>query len=278
MTSSGLACIVAAVLAAGSEPPAGAVTGLRQESGGRTFRLVIDLDHPVEFAYHSPEPSLVLLDFPGVARGRLPERIDPERPEVTSIRLVPFTDGRPGMRLEVRLSAFVPHRVAADGRSVALTLETPELPPGAALPLSLPPPPPLRPAALPAPAPTPSPAPAPTASPSPRRTTGGRIVRLAWSDREGAEVLIVGTDGPVRYRDFALAHPHRLVVDFPGASFTAPARPPAVGGGLVRRVRLGSYGEGETGVARLVVDLSGPAPYRIVATDAGLTITFDDKR
>jgi hypothetical protein len=65
------------------------------------------------------------------------------------------------------------------------------------------------------------------------------------------------------------------VVDFPGASFTAPARPPAVGRGLVRRVRLGSYGEGETGVARLVVDLSSPAPYRIVATEAGLTITFD---
>jgi AMIN domain-containing protein len=270
MTSSGLASIVAAVLAAGSEPPAGAVTGLRQESGGRTFRLVVDLDHPAEFAYHSPEPSLVLLDFPGVARGRLPERIDPERPEVTSIRLVPFTDGRPGVRLEVRLSAFVPHRVAADGRSVALTLEAPEAPPAPALPLSLPPPPPLRPAV--------SPAPALTASPPPRRTTGGRIVRLAWSDREGTEVVVVGTDGPVRYRDFALAHPHRLVVDFPGASFTAPARPPAVGRGLVRRVRLGSYGEGETGVARLVVDLSGPAPYRIVATEAGLTISFGDKR
>jgi len=43
----------------------------------------------------------------------------------------------------------------------------------------------------------------------------------------------------------------------------------------VRRVRLGSYGEGETGVARLVVDLSAPAPYHIVATEAGLTITFD---
>jgi AMIN domain-containing protein len=266
MTSSGLASIVAAILAAGSEPPAGTVTGVRQESGGRTFRLVVDLDHAAEFAYHSPEPSLVLLDFPGVAPGRLPERIDPERPEVTSIRLLPFADGRKGVRLEVRLAVFVPHRVAADGRSVALTLETSGAPPAAALPL----PPPLRPAALPAPA--------LTASPPPKRTTGGRIVRLAWSDREGAEVLIVGTDGPVRYRDFALAHPHRLVVDFPGASFTAPARPPAVGGGLVRRVRLGSYGEGETGVARLVVDLSSPAPYRIVATEAGLTITFGDKR
>ena len=278
MTSSGLASIVAAILAAGSDPPAGAVTGLRQESGGRSFRLVVDLDHPAEFAYHSPEPSLVLLDFPGVAPGRLPERIDPERPEVTSIRLVPFTDGRPGLRLEVRLSAFVPHRVAAEGRSVALVLEPPEAPLAPALPRPqplpqappLPEPLPLRPAA--------SPAPALAASPLPRRTTGGRIVRLAWSGREGAEVLVVGTDGPVRYRDFALAHPHRLVVDFPGASFTAPARPPAVGGGLVRRVRLGSYGEGETGVARLVVDLSGPAPYRIVATEAGLTISFGDKR
>lgn len=264
MISSGLASIVAAILAAGSEPPSVAVTGLRQESGGRTFRLVIDLDHPAECAYHSPEPSLVLLDFPGVAPGRLPERIVPERPEVTSIRLVPFTGGGKGVRLEVRLSAFVPHRVAAEGRSVALMLEPPEAPPAAALP------PPLRPAA--------SPVPALTASPSPRRTTGGRIVSLAWSDRGGEEVLIVGTDGPVRYRDFALAHPHRLVVDFPGASFTGPARPPAVGGGLVRRVRLGRYGEGETGVARLVVDLSVPAPYAIVATEAGLTISFEDKR
>jgi len=48
-----------------------------------------------------------------------------------------------------------------------------------------------------------------------------------------------------------------------------------VDGGLVRRVRLGRYGEGETGVARLVVDLSAPAPYRIVATEGGLTITFE---
>lgn len=260
----GLASIVAAILAAGSEPPAGAVTGLRQESGGRTFRLVVDFDHPAECAYHSPEPSLVLLDFPGVAPGRLPERIDPEHSEVTSIRLVPFPDGRKGVRLEVRLSAFVPHRVAAEGRSVALVLEPPEVPPAADLPV------PLEPAA--------SPAPPSATSPSPRRMAGVRIVSLAWSDQGGGKVLIVGTDGPVRYRDFALAHPHRLVVDFPGVSFTGRARPPAVDGGIVRRVRLGRYGEGETGVARLVVDLSAPAPYHIVATETGLTISFGEKR
>lgn len=260
-----LAAVLAAGLAAEIDAPAGAVlTRLRQESLGPTFRLVVELDTPAEFSYQSPEPALVRIDFPGVGAGSLPARVVPERPEIASIGLSPLPGGRPGTRLEVRLAAFVPYRVVSEGRSVMLILE-----PAAA------------PAAAPRPVPTvvasPRAAPAPAAAPAPR-SGAGRVLSLAWSTRGPERALSVQTDGPLRYRDFVLAHPDRLVVDFPGATFVPRARFLPSGGAPVRRVRVGHYGEGEDGVARLVVDLSAPTPYHIVAGEAGVTILFGAAR
>jgi hypothetical protein len=104
------------------------------------------------------------------------------------------------------------------------------------------------------------------------------VLSLAWSTRGAERALSVEAEGPLRYRAFVLAHPDRLVVDFPGATFAAQARLLPPGGAPVRRVRLGHFGEGTDGVARLVVDLSASTPYRIVPDEAGVTILFGPAR
>jgi hypothetical protein len=99
-------------------------------------------------------------------------------------------------------------------------------------------------------------------------------VRLTSRDDEMA--IVVQADGPLRYRDFLVENPDRLVLDLPGVINRARMRGLDVNRGGVRRLRLSQYSVTPL-VTRLVLDLLGPVTHRIVDEAAGLTILIPIK-
>ena len=86
----------------------------------------------------------------------------------------------------------------------------------------------------------------------------------------------IRADGTLRYQDFFLGNPDRLVVDFVDVVSRAALRNMEVNEGPVRKVRLAQFSAASPKVARLVLDLSARAPYRIVEGSDGLKIVFGE--
>src|SRR5262245_16532053 len=110
-------------------------------------------------------------------------------------------------------------------------------------------------------------------------TTGPRatqILAVMPSTEGGTLGFTVKADGHLRYQDFFLGNPDRLVLDFPEVLAKAPVRSLDVNKDPVRKVRLGQFSAGPPKVARLVLDLSNRAPYHIVDSQDGLKIVFGE--
>jgi type IV pilus assembly protein PilQ len=110
---------------------------------------------------------------------------------------------------------------------------------------------------------------------SPPRTPASRILGVSKT-RDGEQLSVsVRADGKLRYQDFFLGNPDRLVVDFNGVS-TRPATPLEVNEPPVKRARLAQFSASAPKVARLVLDLSARSPYRIVEREDGVKIVFGE--
>ena len=193
--------------------------------------------------------------------------------EVESLRVTSLAraDGRNLARVEVRLASLVPYQVFSKDKALNLVFERPASLVAAAEPAP----------AVAAPVPTaPAPAapvsgPAPSASPA-TGPKASRIVAVSRDEIEGMLAFTVKADGRLSYRDFMLPNPDRLVVDFADVTARASVRSIDVGQNPVRKVRLGQFSADSPKVARLVLDLSGRAPYRIIDGTDGVRIVFGD--
>ncbi|MDI1329833.1 N-acetylmuramoyl-L-alanine amidase [Pseudomonas sp.] len=67
--------------------------------------------------------------------------------------------------------------------------------------------------------------------------------------------LVFDLSGPVQYKTFSLSTPERLIVDLRGASLSGDFSQLALGNTVIRSIRSGRFGQGDT---RIVLDLSGP--------------------
>ena len=67
--------------------------------------------------------------------------------------------------------------------------------------------------------------------------------------------LVFDLSGPVRYRTFTLNAPERLIIDVSGASLSGDFSQLALDGSVIRSIRSGPFGLGDT---RIVLDLSNP--------------------
>ena len=121
-----------------------------------------------------------------------------------------------------------------------------------------------------------APAPEPPAAPAASGARATRIVSVTRDDVPGLLAFTVKADGRLQYRDFMLAGPDRLVVDFPEVTARASARTMEVGEEPVRKVRLGQFSASAPKVARLVLDLSHKAAYRVIDGTDGVRIVFGD--
>ena len=288
-------CLFAAALAlaAGADAQQGAgapttITDIRQESAERSTRLVVECTGPLAYTYYSPDPLTLVVDIPDVDASQVPARVNVGTREVESLRVTNLAraDGRNLARVEVRLASLATYQVFSKDRALNLVFERPgtlasepeatAAPAAAAAQAELAPAPPARTAVAPAPAVV---AEAPTAPSAPAARSGQKATRIVEVTRDevgGQLAFTVKADGRLEYRDFMLAGPDRLVVDFPDVTARASVRQIDVGEAPVHKIRLGQFSAAAPKVARLVLDLSKKASYRIIDGTNGVRIVFGD--
>ncbi|MET0556743.1 MAG: type IV pilus secretin PilQ [Vicinamibacteria bacterium] len=248
---------------------------------------------PLAYTYYSPDPLTLVVDVPEVDSSKVPSRISVGTPEVESIRITNMArgDGRNLARIEVKLASLVPYQIFSKGHDLNLVFER-SAAAAAAAPVAAPAPvvearheaPVVEAPAAPAAAPEIVAVPetpvieARAAAPAPAgpRRPASRILSVVQTEESGQLAVTVRADGSLRYQDFFLGNPDRLVVDFKDVTSRAPMRNLEVNQSPVRKVRLAQFSVADPKVARLVLDLSSRAQYRIVDAADGVKIVFGE--
>jgi type IV pilus assembly protein PilQ len=294
-----LAAAVGAPTASPDESPA-AISQIRHEATDTSTRVVVECTAPLAYTYYSPDPLTLVVDIPDVDPTRAGSRVEVGTREVEAITVSakPGEGGRRLARLEVKLASPSRHRLFSKDRQLNLVFErlgepasasaaapveaapTAETPAEAAAEKPAADAPAEAPAAAAAEAPA-APAaapetdlPEPIASDLPLRPAT-RIFAVLPGYEEGDVALTVRADGALRYQDFFLGNPDRLVLDFSGVT-SRPVKGLEVARAPVRRVRLAQFSTANPKVARLVLDLTERSPYRIVEARDGLKIVFGE--
>jgi type IV pilus assembly protein PilQ len=294
--------------AAAAEEQAAAGTALsdiKTHTTERSTRLTVESTRPVSYTYYSPDPLTVVVDIQDADAARLPSRINVGTHEVESVRVssIASPEGKALARLEVRLASLVAYQIYAEKANLHLVfdraLEASRLAPAktAEKPAEKPAEPPADasakaaanpPATSNAPGPvveTPrrvvaeaKPAPAPVEEPKAalKGQKASKILGVSQGSEKGQLAFTIRADGRLRYQDFFLGNPDRLVIDFQGVVSRSPVRMLEVNEGPVKKVRLAQFSAESPKVARLVLDLAARAPYRIVEGSDGVKIVFGE--
>jgi len=115
----------------------------------------------------------------------------------------------------------------------------------------------------------------PFVAPPPTGAPAGRLDGVEVDSSGPAAVVRVEGDGQFAYSTFALADPHRFVIDLDGVINEAPAATVPVGGGGVERVRVAQFRTSPAPVSRVVFDLASPTVPRIERTERALIVRFN---
>jgi type IV pilus assembly protein PilQ len=301
----GASLVILASLLAGSavaDDRAAAITEIRQESNAHSTRLVVACTGAVAYTYYSPDPLTLVVDIPEVDPSKVPSRISVGTREVESVRVTSMVraDGRSLARVEVRLASLVPYQIYSKDTTLNMVFDRGADAAAAAAPRT-PAPEPKAPAVATAAPVEPEPAARPAEEPratesaiviTPRkraaapptetvvvrgeRRPASRIVALSQADEDGRLSFDVKADGALRYQDFFLGNPDRLVIDFKDVTSRSSVRTLDVNRDPVRKVRLAQFSAASPRVARLVLDLSARSPYRIVDGTDGVKIVFGE--
>jgi type IV pilus assembly protein PilQ len=272
--------------ASAQERTGAAISDIRQETTDRSTRLSIEASGPLAYTYYSPDPLTLVVDIPEVDASKVPSRINVGSHEVESLRVTALAraDGRSLTRIEVRLASLVPYQIFSKDKALNLVFERPaqlaaaQPAPAAEVVAAPAPAAPAEPEAAPEPETTvaevaPSAAPEPVRGPAPAAT---RILGVTQATVDGNLAITVKADGSLHYQDFFLGNPDRLVVDFKDVVSRSPVRSLDVAQGPVHRVRIAQFSAQSPTVARLVLDLSARAPYRVVEGRDGVKIVFGE--
>jgi type IV pilus assembly protein PilQ len=99
------------------------------------------------------------------------------------------------------------------------------------------------------------------------------ITGLSIRAGTGRADVVIALEGDVDVQDFTLSAPHRVVIDFHGASLGIPAR---LYDGIARagitNVRVAQY---RSDVVRIVLDLDGPRAYELIKGAGDVRLSFD---
>ncbi len=244
------------------------LSDLRQETGETSTRLVIVGSAKASFTHHSPDPLTLVVDIADADSSRLPARLDVATREVESLRVSSLArgDGRSAARIELRLASLAPFTVEEAGNDVVITV-----------------------ARAAAGKPLPAPAPAASTVANPARPAAPKAAAVRSTDAAPKATRISGVsrmpgdrvayhvegNGTLRPESFFLKNPNRLVVDFPdvvairGQVLPQAAKP-------VKSLRLAQFSAAPPRVARLVLDVEGSTPYRLVPDATGVSILFGE--
>jgi hypothetical protein len=288
--------VLATVLASQAlpqEPPLVTLKSIHHETSDGSSQLVVEADGPLRYDYRSPDATRVRLTLMGADAAGLPERIDVGSSEIREVRVTGVTDanGSPAVQLEVDLQGPMYHQVFTRDETLVLVFRQPPIPRTAAgsergtTPLASQPtletepesPPATPAAATPATdSESPSDTPPPLGEPTPPPTNSAtRILDVAVDRNDGSLAVRVEADGRLRYEDFYVEDPVRLVVDLEGVVFEPAARRLAVDVGPVRCVRVAQHRIEPQPVVRLVIDLDNQLAYQMLEGSQTLTVLLE---
>jgi type IV pilus assembly protein PilQ len=219
------------VLAAGGAPVR--LVGVSATAGAGNHAVVIQASEPVAYSVSRPDPLTVLVELRNVRVEGATSALEGS----TLVSGVEFEDavaidGNPVGRVRVALAKPASHKVRSERNTIRIDLE-PDAPTA------------TRRRRTPA---------------APGSATVLQSVRV--TSEAGVTSVLLGGNGALVPGSISEAEdmPPRLVVDFPGMTFTAPAQTAA--SGSVRRVRVG-MNRRTPPVTRVVIDLEERSPYRL---------------
>ena len=279
-----VAVLALATWAPAQEATPTTITDIRQESTDRSTRLVVECTGPLAYTYYSPDPLTLVIDIPEVDASQIPARINVGTREVESLRVTSLAraDGRNLARVEVRLASLVPYQVFSKDKALNLVFERPASLVAAAGAQRRPPTrgrrwrrAPARGDAAAAAAGATVAEPRPDAPPA---TDRRRAASSAVSRDEigGLLAFTVKADGRLSTATSCSRTRTGSSSTSPDVTARASVRSIDVGENPVRKVRLGQFSAESPKVARLVLDLSGRAPYRIIDGTDGVRIVFGE--
>ncbi|MBT8489008.1 MAG: AMIN domain-containing protein [Gemmatimonadetes bacterium] len=103
---------------------------------------------------------------------------------------------------------------------------------------------------------------------------GGPVTELTITPMASQTSVLISIEGEVRYRDFQMEGPHRLVVDLIGATHALPQDDfAAVNRGGILSMRTSQYSED---VVRVVLVLDRPLGYSVIPDSRGLRISLEN--
>jgi type IV pilus secretin PilQ/predicted competence protein len=102
-----------------------------------------------------------------------------------------------------------------------------------------------------------------------------QLVGVEARTTDAGAVIHVHGDGQFAYSTFALANPHRFVIDLDGVENRSDRPTVAVNRGSLERVRVAQFRGSPEPVARVVFDLASPTVPRIERTAEALVVSFN---
>lgn len=115
----------------------------------------------------------------------------------------------------------------------------------------------------------------PFVAPPPTGPPASQLVAVDARPTDAGTVIHVRGDGQFSYSTFALANPHRFVIDLDGVENRSDRASVTVGRGSLERVRVAQFRSQPEPVARVVFDLASPTVPRIERTAQDLVVSFN---
>lgn len=255
-----LLCVAGLLLSAGMAMGAQAANQLlavKMEEGAASPTVLIQTAEAVGYrytVYDSFDPIRVVVDFPGMSAGTLPETIKAGPAPLKELNVARFDLSSGSLtRVEIVLAANAEYQVTVDGKNFRVVF--PAIAAAAA-------PQPAKVEAPPAVQPTPASAPVVAAG-------GATLIKEVILTPGRA---LFATNGSVgRYEHFTLGNPPRLVVDLYGLRPDFKPRAFNASGGM-KQVRVGAYGD----KVRFVFDAEGKIlpEHTVEKQDEGLAVRW----
>ena len=247
------------VLAAGGAPVR--LVGVSATAGAKSHAVLIEASEPVAYSVSRPDALTVLVELRNVRVGGATSAVAGS-PLVRSVEFEDAValDGNPVGRVRVSLAQPAAHKVRSERNTIRVELQENAL--RATRPR----------------VPVTSAAAASARRGNAPATGAATVLQSIRVERgPGPTAVLLGGNGSLVPGSISEAEdmPPRVVVDFPGVTFTAPAQT-NVGGDAVRRVRVG-MNRRTPPVTRVVIDLEQRTAYRVERRGNELAIVLGEE-
>jgi type IV pilus assembly protein PilQ len=237
----------------------------------------IQANTSLNYTSYEPDPHRFILEIPNVDLSALPDELEIGRMGVQRAVITPLPSHGEGShaRIEFIGEGELAARIVPDGTTLSVRL------------IATSPPPPVsevadasKPEASPRGAVRAielkaDPIPEVSAPPAPLFPATAVTGVVAESAGSGKAISIIG-DGSLEHRDFVLTGPDRVVIDLVGVQNGVPERAIEVSAEPLSRIRIAQFRTRPERIVRVVLDVTRPVDYEVVADGDGVRVLLDE--